>query len=86
MKTGIIRRTDDLGRICIPREIRNRLHIEVGEPLEIIPTDEGILLKKYNSEENIITTLNSIMNELGNEYNEASEKLEEAIRIIRKNT
>ena len=32
---GIIRRVDDLGRIVIPREIRNALRIKEGEPLEI---------------------------------------------------
>ena len=26
--TGIIRRIDDLGRVVIPREIRNTLHIK----------------------------------------------------------
>lgn len=33
--TGIIRRTDDLGRVVIPREIRRSLGIRDGEPLEI---------------------------------------------------
>ena len=33
--TGIIRRTDDLGRVVIPKEIRRTLHIREGEPLEI---------------------------------------------------
>lgn len=33
--TGIVRRVDDLGRICIPKEIRRQLGIKEGEPLEI---------------------------------------------------
>lgn len=33
--TGIIRRTDDLGRIAIPKEIRRSLRIREGELLEI---------------------------------------------------
>lgn len=33
--TGIIRRVDDLGRVVIPREIRKKLGICEGEPLEI---------------------------------------------------
>ena len=53
MKTttiGIIRRFDDLGRIVIPKEIRRKFKINVGEPVEICITEEGILLKPYNSE------------------------------------
>ena len=47
---GIIRRFDDLGRIVIPKEIRRKFKINVGEPVEIYTTEEGILLKPYNPE------------------------------------
>lgn len=45
--TGIIRRIDDLGRIAIPKEIRRRLHIREGDPLEFFFDSESIVLKKY---------------------------------------
>lgn len=45
--TGIIRRTDDLGRIVIPKEIRRTLRIGEGDPLEIYTEGEQIVLKKY---------------------------------------
>ena len=45
--TGIVRRIDDLGRIVIPKEIRRRLMIREGDPLELIPTSDGILVKPY---------------------------------------
>ena len=46
--TGIIRRVDYLGRIAIPKEIREKLEIEEGEPLEIfIDKDGGVVFKKY---------------------------------------
>lgn len=41
MKTGIIRRIDDLGRVVIPKEFRQRLNIETGDPLEICYSDTG---------------------------------------------
>lgn len=47
--TGMVRRIDDLGRVVIPREIRNKMLIREGDPLEIFITDDGILLKKYES-------------------------------------
>ena len=38
--TGVIRRVDDLGRIVIPKEIRNNMRIKSGEGLEIFTDDE----------------------------------------------
>lgn len=48
--TGIVRRIDDLGRIVIPKEIRNRYKLREGDPMEIYTTDEGIVLTKYQTE------------------------------------
>lgn len=45
--TGMIRRIDDLGRVVIPKEIRKKLTIGEGDPLEIYMTNEGVCLKKY---------------------------------------
>lgn len=33
--TGVVRTVDDLGRVVIPKEMRKRLGIREGEPLEI---------------------------------------------------
>lgn len=46
--TGIIRRIDDLGRIVIPKEVRRAMRVAEGDPLEIILTDEGIFLRRYD--------------------------------------
>ena len=45
MAKGLVRNLDHLGRIVIPSEIRKTLGIEPKDPIEIILTDEGILLK-----------------------------------------
>ena len=45
--TGIVRRTDYLGRIVIPKEIRRTLEIVEGDPLEIYTEYGQIILKKY---------------------------------------
>lgn len=34
-KIGIIRKVDELGRVVIPKEIRNQLDIDVGTNIEI---------------------------------------------------
>lgn len=52
MKTmGLIRRIDDLGRIVIPKEYRQRLKIEIGQPFEIVVIDGLIVLGKVEESE-----------------------------------
>ena len=47
--TGVVRRIDDLGRIVIPKEIRQVLRIKEGDPIEIFTGREGeVILKKYS--------------------------------------
>lgn len=53
--TGIVRRIDDLGRVVIPKEIRQTREIEEGDPMEIYAGDNGeIILLKYVSARNCI--------------------------------
>lgn len=47
---GAVRRIDELGRIVIPKGIRNRLRINEGDRLQIGVNDEGkIEIQKYNA-------------------------------------
>ena len=57
--TGIVRRLDDLGRIVIPKEIRRSLNISEGDAMEIYIDEahNGIVLCKYQCEENAVTLL-----------------------------
>ena len=45
---GIIRRIDELGRISIPKEVRRRLDIFDGCPMEIFVEDDCMILMKYD--------------------------------------
>lgn len=45
--TGIVRSTDYLGRIVIPKELRNVLDISEKDCLEIFTEGEQIILQKY---------------------------------------
>ena len=45
--TGIVRRVDELGRVVIPIELRNKLGIAVKDPIEIFVDGSNIVLKKY---------------------------------------
>ncbi|MEH7885277.1 AbrB/MazE/SpoVT family DNA-binding domain-containing protein [Bacillus sp. JJ1609] len=48
--TGIVRKTDQLGRIVIPMELRKKLSIGENDPLEIFVDEDMIILKKYQPE------------------------------------
>ncbi|EEL40306.1 MULTISPECIES: AbrB/MazE/SpoVT family DNA-binding domain-containing protein [Bacillus] len=45
--TGVTRKVDDLGRVVIPKELRNTLGIKEKAPLEIFVEGEDIVLQKY---------------------------------------
>lgn len=46
--TGVIRRIDELGRIVIPKEIRNNLRLRSGENIEIFIENDNIIMKKFS--------------------------------------
>lgn len=55
MVSGIIRRIDELGRIVIPKEIRKKLKIKIGEPLELsVIADDKFVVKKYSAVKEIL--------------------------------
>ena len=45
---GITRRVDDLGHVTIPVEIRKAYKLDKNDPVEIIGTEDGILLRVPN--------------------------------------
>lgn len=45
--TGVIRRIDELGRIVIPKGLRDQLKITEGQPFEIFLTENGFVLDVY---------------------------------------
>ncbi|MBZ4223551.1 AbrB/MazE/SpoVT family DNA-binding domain-containing protein [Bacillus wiedmannii] len=45
--TGMTRKVDELGRVVLPKELRNTLGIKEKSPLEIFVEGEDIILQKY---------------------------------------
>lgn len=46
--TGIVRNVDELGRIVVPKEMRNKMGIANSDPVEIYVDGDKIILTKYN--------------------------------------
>ena len=76
--TGIIRRIDDLGRVVIPKEIRTRMKIGVGDPLIISTTKSGVLFEKYEPGADVRVSLGKIIDDFDGDLTE------EEIKGIRK--
>lgn len=47
--TGIVRKLDELGRVVIPKEIRNKLDIEEKDQIEIYLDGTSIVLRKFET-------------------------------------
>lgn len=45
---GFIIKIDQLGRIVIPKPIRKKYDLELGDSLEIFNEPDGIVMKKYS--------------------------------------
>ena len=45
--TGILRKVDELGRVVISIELRNKFDIQEKDPMEIFVDGSAIVLKKY---------------------------------------
>ena len=46
---GSIRKLDELGRIVIPKSVREMLNMEQGDNIEFFVDDNKVLLKKSNA-------------------------------------
>lgn len=66
MKSIVVRKVDDSGRIVLPIEVRRILNIEPKTPMEILIDDGNIVIRKHNSgcalcgSRDIITDVKSI--------------------------
>lgn len=47
--TGIIRKVDELGRVVLPKELRDKFKINEKDSLEIYTEGNEIILKKYEN-------------------------------------
>ena len=45
--TGIVRKVDQLGRVVLPKELRQTYKLNVGDGIEIFTERDTIVLKKY---------------------------------------
>lgn len=47
MAAGAVRKLDALGRVVIPKDLRDQYKLDPGDPVEFFESDEGILMVPY---------------------------------------
>ncbi len=67
--TGIIRRMDDLGRICLPKELRKAMNLNPGCAVEVYTTTEGIVLRPYKDNEVDLHLVKKVLDNMLGELN-----------------
>ncbi|NTU28878.1 AbrB/MazE/SpoVT family DNA-binding domain-containing protein [Brevibacillus sp. HB1.1] len=45
--TGVVRKIDNLGRVVLPKELRNTFDLPEGTPMEVFVNNNQIILQKY---------------------------------------
>ncbi len=78
--TGIIRRVDDLGRIVLPKDVRRKVGITEGTPMEIFTDSGRIILKKYNTSEELINLVSVLEEAVDNSVDDLEGEKVSAIR------
>ena len=48
---GIVRKIDELGRVVIPKELRDKYNWKTGQPLEIFTDNDRLVLQGYRESE-----------------------------------
>lgn len=83
MKTGIIRRIDDLGRIVIPKEIRRKFNIHEGDPLEITLDENKVCFELYIPSDDYENKISRIIESLEkDEYLTSSKEVISALKNV----
>lgn len=54
---GFIRKIDKLGRICLPMEFRRQEKLQTNDQVEMLVTEEGLLLRKYEGADKLVAAM-----------------------------
>ena len=54
---GFIRKIDKLGRICLPIEFRRREKLQTNDQVEMLVTEEGLLIRKYEGADKLAAAM-----------------------------
>jgi transcriptional pleiotropic regulator of transition state genes len=65
MEKGITRKIDQLGRICLPIDLRRQHNMAVDDLVEVVSTDDGLLITSHEMRCGICTGKNGVQEHRG---------------------
>lgn len=71
--TTIIRRIDDMGRICIPKEFRKALKLTNDSPVEMYVNKGNLMLWKWEPEEHLKNDVQILMDAVADSADDLGE-------------
>lgn len=84
------RKIDDLGRVVIPKDVRNMFLIHDGDLLNISVSSRGVLISKRDACEDIVKSLTQIVDRINTtedmsmvQKDIVKEYIEDAIRVVK---
>ncbi|RWZ59865.1 AbrB family transcriptional regulator [Halobacillus fulvus] len=81
---GIVRKLDELGRVVVPKEVRDSQGWEKRQPLEMYMSEDALVIRPYGKDEekqNVIKELNELKEELSSQ---SKEKIQKVIDYVEK--
>lgn len=82
MDSGIIRKIDRHGRMVLPKDVRMHMGVEDESLVEIVLIDEGILIKNFKPESDLLKDINVLERTLENYINEHDDKKSKRVREL----
>ena len=70
--TGIVRTIDEVSRIIIPKEVRQRLFLRPGDQVEIVVENGCAKIYKYEPEKNLLNQLVRVAEDIDDALNDGS--------------
>jgi len=74
-KRRIVRKIDSIGRVMLPKELRMKYQIDFGNVVEIYTEQDGIYLKKFDMEKNIMERME--------QKEKTARKIEESLKRVK---
>lgn len=75
---GIIRKLDELGRVVVPKEVRDTQGWGPKQPLEMFMKDESLIIRPYGKEEEkqkVLEELDTLKAKLSGESNQTIQRV-----------
>lgn len=81
---GIVRKIDKLGRVVVPKEVRDTQGWSEGQALEMFMGDDGLVMKAYQESEEKEQAIERLQNIIPSVSKDAAAQLQSVLAYLEK--